>query len=408
MLHVPLFLSDHRTRVGKEHPLARRNRSRQDQLGNLLVQVQRRFASSPLTAIGDMLVNVISDVQMSVQAGGSSAEDSERIATYIAGVLESLPTSFGDRFAFDAQLIHALAGEYSQGAAHLSSMLVPKPSQEWGHQTVAMPSSDGKTAHVIDVIHLPGDDNLTDINLLDYPFLCHEIGHNILFRDGDAFIAAFGQELDAVLAAVQRQTLGIRGSSKQVANATAEQVRRFWTPTADQYNWAHEIAVDVISLWLCGPAYLAALQDVMEADDLNPYQLGQSHPPYEIRATALIVAAGRLGWAYYSGPIQCLLERWSSTASADERTNLRVACADPRLLSGAISAAIKTCEALSLPCCTPARIAAVEDRERQGQPLELGTDVILAAWLTHSRSTDAAYEEWERAIVGRLLAELTE
>jgi hypothetical protein len=388
--------------------LARRNRNRQDQLGNLLVQVQRRFANTQLAAIGDMLGTIISDVQRSVEVGGSSSEDSERIATYVARVLEFLPSSFGDRFTFDTQVIYALTEEYEQGTALFSRMLVPKPSQAWGHQTVPMPSSDGKTAHVVDVIHLPGDDNLADINLLDYPFICHELGHNILFRDGDAFITAFGQELDAMLTAIQRQTLGIRGSSKQVADATTEQVRRYWTPTADQYNWAHEIAVDVISLWLCGPAYLAALQDVMEADGLNPYQLGQSHPPYEIRARALIDAAGRLGWAYYTGAIQGLLDRWSSTAPPDERTNLHVACGDPRLLSGAVSAAIQTCEALSLPCCTPARIAAVEDRERQGQPLEFGTDVILAAWLIHGRSTDAAYQEWERATIGRVLADLKE
>jgi hypothetical protein len=388
--------------------LARRSRNRQDQLANLLVQVQRRFANTPLTAIGDMLVNIISDVQRSIQAGGGSPEDAERITTYVASVLEFLPSSFGDRFAFDAQLIHTLAVEYSQGGAHLSGMLVPKLSQTWGHHTVPMPSTDGRTAHVIDVIHLPGDDNLADINLLDYPFICHELGHNILFRDGDGFIMAFGQELDAVLAAIQRQTLGIRGSSKQVADATTEQMRRYWTPSADQYNWAHEIAVDVISLWLTGPAYLAALQDVMEADDLDPYQLGQSHPPYEIRARALIDAAGRLGWAYYTGAIQCLLDRWSSTAPANERTNLHVACADPRLLSSTISVAIQTCKALSLPCCTPARIAVLEDRQRQGQPLELGTDVIVAAWLTRSRSTEAEYEIWERAVIGCLLADITE
>jgi hypothetical protein len=388
--------------------LARRNRNRQDQLGNLLVHVQRRFAGTPLKAIGEMLATIISDVQRSVEAGGSSSDDAERIATYVARVLEFLPSSFGDRFTFDAQLIHTLAGEYSQGTAHLSGMLVPKPSQTWGHQTVSMPSPDGKTAYAINVIHLPGDDNTADIELLDYPFICHELGHNILFRDGDAFITAFGQELDAVLAAIQRQTLGIRGSAKRVADATAEQVRRYWTPTADQYNWAHEIAVDVMSIWLSGPAYLAAIQDVMEADDLNPYQLGQSHPPYQIRARALIDAANRLGWAYYTGAIQGLLDRWSSTAPSDERTNLHVACGDPHLLSGAVSAAIQTCEALSLPCCTPARIAALDDEEKQGQPLELGTDVILAAWLVHRRSTDAAYQEWERETIGRVLADLTE
>lgn len=388
--------------------MARRNRTRQDQLAHLLIHVERRFANTPLKAVGDMLVRIISDVQWSVQAGFSSSEDTERIGSYVAGVLEFLPSSFGDRFTFDAQLIHTLAGEYSQGNARLSGMLVPKPSQAWGHQTVSMPSSDGKTAYAVNVIHLPGNDNTADIDLLDYPFICHELGHNILFRDGDAFITAFGQELDAVLAAIQRQTLGIRGTARQVADATSEQVRRYWTPTADQYNWAHEIAVDVISLWLSGPAYLAALQDVMEADGLNPYQLGQSHPPYEIRARALIDAASRLGWAYYAGAIQGLVDRWSSTPPSDEKTNLHVACGDQRLLGGAVSAAIQTCETLALPCCTPARITALEDRERQGQPLELGTDIILAAWLIHGRSSDAAYQEWERATIDRVLADLTE
>lgn len=374
----------------------------------MLVQVERRFADTRLAAIGEMLVNVISEVQRSIAAGCTSAEDAESLSTYVAQVLEWLPTSFGDRFTFDAQLIHSLAVEYSQGATKLSNMLVPKPSQVWGHQKIRMPSFDRRAAHVIDVIHMPGDDNLADIDLLDYAFACHELGHNILFCAGDAFITAFRKELDNVLAATQRQTLGIRGSARQVADSTAEQVRRYWTPSADQYNWAHEIAVDVISLWLCGPAYLAALQDVMEADDLNPYQLGQSHPPYEIRATALIEAAGRLGWAYYTGAVVTLADRWSSTAPAAERTNLHVACADPRLLTGVISAAMQSCQELSLPCCTPARITALEERHRQGPPLEFGTDVILSAWLIRSTSTEAAYEEWERAVIDSLVADVTE
>jgi len=386
--------------------VARRNRNRQDQLESLLVHVQRRFACTPLAAIGEMLVKLISDVQRSVQSGGSSAGDAERTTSYVTRVLESLPSTFGDRFDFDAQFIRALADEYSQGSAQLSGMLVPKPSQTWGHQSVPMPSSDGMTAHVINVIHLPGADNAAEIDLLDYPFVCHELGHNILFGDGDTFIAAVAHELDIVFSAMQRQTLGIRGVSRQVADSTVEQVRRYWTPSADQFNWAHEIAVDVISLWVSGPAYLAALQDVMEADDLNPYQLGQSHPPYEIRASALVIAASRLGWAYYTGGIQCLLDRWSSAPSG-ERTNLHVACADPHLLIGVISAAIQICEQLQLPCCSPERIAAVESLQRQGRPLELGTDLILGAWLMHSRSTEAAYQKWERENIGRVLADLT-
>lgn len=386
--------------------MARRNRTRHNQLENVLVQVQRRFASSPLETVGEMLVIILSEVQSAVVTEGCSLEDAERLALYVGKVLDCLPSTFGERFIFDAQLIHSLASEYSQSAVQLSAMLVPKPSQAWGHQTVPMPSSDGSSAYVLDVIHLPGDDNTDDIDLLDYPFVCHELGHNILFRNGDTFITAFHQELDAVLAAFQRQTLGIRGASKQIADATTEQVRRYWTPTADQFNWAHEIAVDVISIWLCGPAYIAALQDVMDANDLDPYQLGQSHPPYEVRAKAMIDAAGRLGWAYYTGATASLLDRWSLNSPSTENTNLLVACSDPRLLSGAVSAAIRTCESLFLPCCTSDRITSVEDNLTQGRPLDLGTDIILAAWLTHSRSGDTTYQEWERATITRVLADL--
>jgi hypothetical protein len=355
-----------------------------------------------------LLTGTISDVQRSAEKGGTSSEDVDRVATYVAKVLELLPTSFGDRFTFDSQLISAMAEEYSRGGVRLSGMLVPKPSREWEHQTVPMPSSDGQTAHVIDVIHLPGDDNLADIDLLAYPFICHELSHNILFRGGDTFLSTFDLELDSVLAAIQRQTVGIRGSAKRVANSTTEQIGRYWKPTADQFNWAHEIAADVISLWLSGPVYLAALQDVMETGGLNPYQLGQSHPPYEIRAKALVDAAGRLGWAYYTGAIQGLVDRWSAVSATDARSNLQVACEDPRLLHGVITAAIHTCEVLSLPCCTPARIASLEDRQQEGKPLEFGTDVILAAWLTRRRSTETEYEGWERAVIDTLLADITE
>jgi hypothetical protein len=391
--------------VVKEHPLPRRNQNRQDKLENVLVQIQRRLVNTPLAVVGDHLTRTISEVRRSAGNDGSPPQGSEKLASYVMNLLEFLPNSFGDRFTFDAKLIDAIAEECAQGAARMSRMLVPKPSKEWGHQSIFMPSYKGESPGVINLIHMPGDDNLADIYLLDYPFLCHEIGHNILFRNGDAFVTIFGQHLEPVLTATQRQTFGIRGSAKQVADATAKQVRAFWTPTIDQFNWAHEIAVDVLSLWLCGPAYLAALQDVMEADGLDPYQLGQSHPPYEIRARALINAAAQLGWAYYTGAIQNLVDRWSAASPSDSRTNLHVACGDPNLLGGAIAAALKTCEALSLPCCTPARIALLE--AGQGQSPEFGTDLIIAAWLTRTRSTEAAYEEWEKTVINRLFADVT-
>jgi len=195
---------------------------------------------------------------------------------------------------------------------------------------------------------------------------------------------------------------------KQVSDSTLDQVRRYWNPSRDHYNWAHEIAVYVISLWLCGPACLAALQNVMEAKRLDSFQLGQSHPPYEVRARALIAAAGQLDWAYYTGGIQALVDRWCSSATAESKSNLLVACADPRLVSAAVDTALGTCRGLSLPQCTPSRVGAVETALNQGNPLPFGIDLILACWIKASETTETKFDQWERTIIRDLLAEITE
>jgi hypothetical protein len=62
------------------------------------------------------------------------------------------------------------------------------------------------------------------------------------------------------------------------------------------YAERYSRSMDVIALWTAGPAYLATFQDTLEDEELNPYQVGQSHPPYEVRANALIDASKRLGW----------------------------------------------------------------------------------------------------------------
>ena len=329
--------------------MARRTRDRQDRLGQLLTQVERRFQDSPLSEVGELLAGTISALQASAQAGLTDAGAVESLAGCVTVILDSLPSSFGDRFDFDALLVRALAGEWSQGGARLSGMLVPKPSDIWGHQRVPMPSFDRKPLPVIDVLHVPGEDNLDDLDLLTYPFMCHELGHNLLFKQGDEFCASFTRTLDRVVNGLQRQTLALQGPGRQIADSTTEQIRRYWTPTANHYNWAHEIAVDVIALWTCGSAYLAALHDVMDEGNLNPYQLGQSHPPYEVRARAMIEVATQLGWAYYTGDFQDLIDRWPTTVWAQDKTNLYAACADTRLVQGSVSAALETCRSFSAP-----------------------------------------------------------
>lgn len=386
--------------------MSRRTRPPQDALSHLLAKVKSRFDGTPVHSIGHLLESAIVDVQALDSASSPAAI--EVLSTYIETALVVLPEHFGERFDFDAQLIAAIAEEFSKGAIKMSGMLVPRPADEWGHQKLAMPSKDRSRTYVVDVIRIPSGEKIEHVDLLDYPFICHEMGHIVLSRNGKTFIETFSTELNEVTTSIQRQMLGIRGAAKTLGEQRAAQMRAFWTPTPDQFNWAHEIAVDTISLWVCGPAYLAAMHDVMDDDGLDPFQLGQSHPPYELRAVALLEAANRLGWAYYATEIQTLIDKWSKAVDSGARTNLHVACADSRLWKGAVSASLTVCEELALPRFTPDDLKSLEAQFAAGQhSVEFGTNVILAAWLKRAQCTEAEFATWEQAVIQQLIADIT-
>jgi hypothetical protein len=73
-----------------------------------------------------------------------------------------------------------------------------------------------------------------------------------------------------------------------------------------------------------------------------------------------------------------------------------------------VSAAIQTCQALFLPFCNESRVTGVENALHDGQEIEIGTDLLIAAWSKYGQSTEAAFREWEKATIARLLAEITE
>jgi hypothetical protein len=392
----------------QEGAVPRRTRDRQDRLGELLTQVERRFQNSPLQPLGDLLVRTWKHLPASAQSGFTGSEAVDRMVAHTSFLLEWLPHTFGERFDFDSQLLSALVEDCSQGGAQFSINLIPKPFTTWGHHTVEMPSTDGKLFLAIDLIHFPGEDNLSDIDLLDYPFACHELGHNLLFKpQGGAFCESISRTLEEIVNGLHRQTLSLQGAGKDIALSTIEQIRRYWTPTPDHRNWAHEIAVDVIALWTCGPAYLAALQDVLEHANTNPYQLGQSHPPYEVRAKAMIEAANQLGWAYYTGEYQTLIEGWPKSPWAADQTNLYAACADPRLVNASVAAALETCRSLALPCCTAVLIESVREKLRKEELPDLGIEIIIAAWVQRGLINEGPYVEWERSVIRSHLDRLT-
>jgi hypothetical protein len=320
--------------------------------------------------------------------------------------MELLPQSFGERFYFDALMIKALAEHWRQGAAQLSEMIVPRPSQTWGHRRVPL-SEDKEYAHVIDVILFPGEDNLDDINLLEYPLLCHEIGHNVFFLCDETFVRRFNIELDWARNALRLRAIADRGSAISKAEKIIEEINRFWIPTPNHHNWAHELAIDMIALWTCGPSYLSAFQDELHDSDINPYQIDQNHPPYEVRASALVSVSGQLGWSAYTNSLTQLIQDWRKSRWKSQRTNRYIALVNPELVKACVTSALETSKELALPRCTPEQINSVRDILRRADIPDFGVDLLLAAWLVEHERGEQAYEQWEQKTIRMLVDSIT-
>jgi hypothetical protein len=286
-------------------------------------------------------------------------------------------------------------------------MILPKPAKEWGHMSVPLATCGKASTHVIDLILFRGEDELERVDLLEYPFLCHEMGHNALFKYGMSFADRFAAELERISNAMLRQSLPDRGAAKAHAQQTVHEIRQLWNPTPNHYNWAHEIAVDVIALWTCGPAYLASFQDFLENEDPNPYQIGQSHPPYAVRVSALSAASDQLGWGSRANGLKGIDDKWRSSTWKRERTNRYTACANPELVRACIDSSIAVCEALGLPKCTASTIQGIQKKLDEKETPELGAELLVAAWLARECSDEQTFIEWERRIVREHVGLLT-
>jgi hypothetical protein len=373
----------------------RRERHKQDPLRQMLGQ-------SPLSCVYQKVEEVVFALQQELQHGLVHQDVISRLSGYIDGMLALLPQSFGDRFYFDACLIGALSEEWSQGGTQLSGMIVPKLSREWGHMSLPLATYGREATHVIDLVLIPGDDRLEDIDLLAYPFFCHELGHNALFKYDPVFSQSFRSMLEQVTNGMLRQSLADKGAMRGRARDTVTLVRQRWNPTADHYNWAYEIAMDVIALWTTGPAYLAAFHDILDDEARNPYQLGQSHPPYEIRVNALIDASNRLGWEDYTQDLAERIAHWHRSHWRKERNNQYVACASPDLVRGCVTSVITTCETLSLPRCSGETLDAIQKKLHQDETPDWGAEVLIAAWLQCQQMDNDSFNAWESRVIRQL------
>lgn len=373
----------------------------------VLQKVRNTYGQSPFQLVGSKLEQLILETQSAVESGRAHQDQSQLVANTVSGIMNLLPTSFGERFLFDTGMIQALTEHWSHGPVQMSGMIVPRPSQTWGHNRVIMPSEDQDNAHVVDVILFPGEDDTDSIDLLSYPWLCHELGHNVLFRYGANFADQFQERLGKVINTLRLRSAADRGFAKEKARTTIEKIQELWEPTLDHKNWSHELAIDMIALWTCGPAYLGVFQDVLDSDEINPYHIDQNHPPYEVRGLALLEASNQLGWNSYSDDLAQLIRDRRTSKWKTERNNQYHALTAFDLANACIETAFQVCETLALPKCTLRQIDTVQDIIEHDDIPDFGLDILLAAWLVHRQGGAESYELWERRAVSCLANSIT-
>lgn len=207
-----------------------------------------RLLSSPLRPIADKLLQLIDEAQCAFEVGSLSARKLGELCRYILHLISQLPQSFGERFFLDSAIIRGIATDWGTNVL-LSPMVVPRYEHPWAHGTIALPSEDRDRTHVINLIYMPGRDRLEEVALLEYPWMVHELGHYLVFRDDSRFTSVFVPVLQDRIRSLRLASIADRGAARIRAQSTVDDIAKVWTPTPDHANWAHELAIDLIS-WL--------------------------------------------------------------------------------------------------------------------------------------------------------------
>jgi len=376
--------------------MARLGQTRGGEIQPVLKRLEA-VATSPLRQIATQLQCLLNPAALAYEAGLLPVDEFRELVRYADYVLSRLPQGFGTRFHFDAIQIAAIADDV--GRDRFSGMLIPRYERDWGHESVMMPAENG-SSHVIDLILMPGDEGVSHINLLSYPWLGHELAHNLLFRHDTTLSGDVSHELKKVVQRLKISSIADRGAAHAKATRLVDQFMLLWTPTPDHKNWAHEIAADCVALWIFGPAYMACFEDLLEDPLLNPYELTQSHPPYSVRANAILEGAQILNWN--DSRIQKAVAAWPVSKWRDAKSNQIRSLASPELTSACVKAAFKICQTLGLARCTAERLDEILRGHGPDHTPEFGVNLVLEAYVAFEKTGDQAYRQWQENVVREL------
>ena len=324
----------------------------------------------------------------------------EQIIEYVSKLLERLPEEFDRHFYFDAWMIQSIVQSWSNDLTPNSSMIIPTHYNEWGYERIPIPTiSTVNSSLAVSFIYIPSAVSEEIPSLLNYSWICHELGHHLLRQHGhyDKLFSEFLPHLDRLISQLKRMSMSDRGLAKTQSQAVIKEIDAKWRNS----KWVEELAIDVIALWACGPAYLAAFEDAHEGTE-NPFVIESNHPPVKLRTYALLHASRKLGWDKYLAGLKQIQDSWYRIPSSigNQYRSLH----NPELVTQCVAAALTYCKSSRIP-----RLK-LEDLNKICLNLELqndfsnGIELIVAAWLVYYENEEY-YDDWEKQTFNKITDE---
>lgn len=322
--------------------------------------------------------------------------------------IEKLPSGqhIGTRFLFDACLIQAIAAKWNTSDLGIPGMMYPNYGGSWSYRRVPLGPAQVARNPTVDVIGFRGSAIVDDIDLLDYPWLLHELGHSLLKTNETGFESRFTEALHDVIGRRNARSIALHGPARQRAHDVVASMADHWMPSHSANNWAHEIATDIIAVWCVGPAFMAAFFDQISSDDLDPFLVDKDHPPYATRASAIEEAGRRLGWSESADLLAGRVLKWTKNRPSYARTKANE-LTDPDLVQALVSLLIDILEQGRLPRCVVSDLDAAFTRFSNVGENDFGTELLLAAYAAHESLGEGEFAHWQDRVVAYLANQVT-
>ena len=327
----------------------------------------------------------------------------EQIIESVSKLLERVPEEYNCHFYFNAWMIQSIVQNWSDSPRLHSRMIIPTHYYEWGYERIPiLTNSTVAPSFAVSFIHIPSEVSKEIPSLLDYSWLCHELGHHFLTLHGhyDKLFNEFLPHLDRCVSELKRMSISDRELAKTRSQAVINEIDTKWRDS----KWVEELAIDVIALWACGPAYLAAFEDAHE-DIENPFVIELTHPPVELRTYALLHAAQKLGWDKHLEKLEQIRQGWYKKIPAPVR-NKYESLRKPELVNQCVAAALTYCKSIRIPRLKPEDPDKIRLNLQQENDWSNGIELIVAAWLSYQEN-EKCYQDWEEQTFNKLIDEIS-